>query len=311
MQRLKDEGGVVAVSAAILITVLLAMAALAVDVSASWARKHQLQNGADAAALAIAQNYARGATSGAQATADSYASDNSYGGTTNVTVTGPSGGEVTVKVTDPTYQHWFGPVIGKDSSEIGAEATAKYGWPTGGSTFPLTFSYCEWHAQTGGLSSTTPQVIKLSKKSGSDCTGPSGLPLPGGFGWVDPSGGCTKASMINNILSSDTGNSPPSACSASDFDALIGTTILIPIFDNATGSGTHGEYRVYGYAAFTFLDYDFKGTYKGNGTITSSECKSAERCIKGYFTHYADLNEVLEIGVGGPQLGAAVVTLEK
>ena len=104
--------------------------------------------------------------------------------------------------------------------------------------------------------------------------------------------------MIGNILNSDTGNTPPSGCTPNDFDGLVGKVILIPIFDQATGSGTHGQYRIYGYAAFKFTGYYFSGTYKGNQI-----CSGSQRCISGYFTRYVDLNEVLDIGPG-PQLGA-------
>ena len=37
--------------------------------------------------------------------------------------------------------------------------------------------------------------------------------------------------------SSDTGNTPPGGCNPSDFDALIGKTILIPIFDQTNDLG--------------------------------------------------------------------------
>ena len=58
-------------------------------------------------------------------------------------------------------------------------------------------------------------------------------------------------------------------------------------------------------AAFTFTGYYFAGSYKGSGT----SCKGPDRCIAGYFTHYVDLNEVLEVGPS-PDLGLSIVTLE-
>ena len=62
MQRLrKDERGAVAIIVALVMVVLLGFAAIAVDISAMWAEKRQLQNGADAGALAIAQDCAKGA----------------------------------------------------------------------------------------------------------------------------------------------------------------------------------------------------------------------------------------------------------
>jgi Flp pilus assembly protein TadG len=316
MQRLmrrfwKDDQGAVAVIVAIVMTVLLAMAAVSIDATASWARQHQLQNGADAAALAIAQNCARNACGSPATTAQTYVNSNSYDSPALASVLGPSAGVVTVHATDPSFQHWFAPVLGPDhdSSVIGAEATAKYGWPVSGTTLPITFSWCEWNTQTGGLGSTTEHVINFTKKSVSVCTGPSGLSVPGGFGWVKTTtpGKCDTASMINQIIGSDTGNVPPNGCTNANFLALLNTVILIPIFDQYAESGANATYHVYGYAAFKFTGYYFNNTFKS----PSPPCSSPNRCLKGYFTRYVDLNEVLEIGTIGPQLGAAIVTLVK
>ncbi|MFH5878250.1 pilus assembly protein TadG-related protein [Arthrobacter sp. NA-172] len=53
------EHGAVAVLIALLMVVLLVFAALAIDVGSMYAEKAQLQNGADAAVLAIAQDCAK------------------------------------------------------------------------------------------------------------------------------------------------------------------------------------------------------------------------------------------------------------
>lgn len=58
MRSLTDEAGSVAIVVALALTTLLGMAALAVDVGSLLAQRQSLQNGADAAALAIAQQCA-------------------------------------------------------------------------------------------------------------------------------------------------------------------------------------------------------------------------------------------------------------
>ena len=55
----ENERGVIAPLAAILMVALLGFGALAVDVGAMYSEKAQLQNGADSAALAIAQTCAK------------------------------------------------------------------------------------------------------------------------------------------------------------------------------------------------------------------------------------------------------------
>ena len=57
--RAGDESGAVAVVVAITMTVVLAMAALVVDVGSIQARRAQLQEAADSAVLAIAQQCAK------------------------------------------------------------------------------------------------------------------------------------------------------------------------------------------------------------------------------------------------------------
>jgi len=54
-QRLRRDDGAVAVITALLMVALLGFAAVSVDVGANYAERRQLQNGADAAALAVAQ----------------------------------------------------------------------------------------------------------------------------------------------------------------------------------------------------------------------------------------------------------------
>ena len=61
MRRVSDdERGAVAVVVALVMVPLIAFAAISVDVAGLWWDKQQLQTGADAGALAIAQDCARG-----------------------------------------------------------------------------------------------------------------------------------------------------------------------------------------------------------------------------------------------------------
>src|SRR5689334_6511602 len=55
VRRLRDESGAVTVIVALSMTVLLGMAALVIDIGAAEARKAQLQDAADAAAVGLAQ----------------------------------------------------------------------------------------------------------------------------------------------------------------------------------------------------------------------------------------------------------------
>jgi len=309
MQRVTDERGAISVVAALLMVVLLAFAAITVDVAALWATRQQLQTGADAGALAIAQACARGDCGAPDQTAQDFAVSNVDDGAATGTVTSLTSSQVRVE-TSADREHWFAPVLGADETTLTARAAVAWGSPTGGTAvLPLTFSWCEWSGQTGGAmpSGTTVRTIEFPKTSDlpDPCTGPSGLPVPGGFGWLTADDGtCEATSAISQLMASDPGNSVPSSCSPDDLVELRDRTVLLPIYDVAAGTGSNATYQIYGYAAFTIKGYFFGSQY-----VWNKPCQGNERCISGYFTRYVELSESFDYGPSAPQLGAAVVSL--
>lgn len=311
----ENERGAVAVFVALLMVALLGVAAVSIDVGALWAERRQLQNGADAGALAIAQDCARGACGDPTGTANQFAVANNPATATAATPTASvtlAPGSVTVS--NATVQdHWFAPVLGIDESGISASATARWGVPTSGTAvLPLTFSWCEWKAQTGGGSptGTVERTIIFTKDSGTGCTGPSGNAVPGGFGWLPTdTGTCNTTSALAQILSSDTGASIPTGCSSADFQKMVGSKVLLPIFDHATGTGNNATYRVYGYAAFKITGYRFPSV-----SYNATQCESPSRnCVRGYFVEFVDIASAFTYGTtpGAPDLGAEVVRLTR
>ena len=311
MQRLNTDRGAVSVMMALLMVPLIAFAAVSVDIAATYSDRQQLQSGADAAALAIAQDCARADCRVPAQTAQALAAANMGDGAAAATVTDPAlrpaSGRVTVKNTGTT-EHWFAPIIGFDETDLATYATARWGYPSGGTTvLPMTFSWCEFAKQTGGglPSSTVQHTIRFTKTSGTGCTGPSGLAVPGGFGWltVDP-GTCNTTSAVGAVLWTSAGNAVPSGCAPATFEALRDATVLIAIFDQSGDSGSNAWYRVHGYAAFKITGYHFAGTYRWN-----SPCAGEDRCIRGYFTSFSTLSETFTYDLAAPRLGASVVDL--
>ena len=119
-------------------------------------------------------------------------------------------------------------------------------------------------AQTnnGEISGTEERTIFLSKKSGTGCHGSSGLAVPGGFGWVkqDPSGTCNAKSEIGGLLYSDPGNNQK--CTNEQFAALVGETILLPIFGRDDGRDPENNQQTSGITIFSNDPCDKPG--KGN-----------------------------------------------
>jgi Flp pilus assembly protein TadG len=308
-RRLAGERGASAVLLALLLVPMLGFTAVTVDIGAVYAERARLQAAADAAALAVAQDCARGACGDMLATARALVAANDDGVATAQPVLGSRPTSVTVSGGKPV-QHWFAPVLGIDSTRVSASATVAWGAPGAGTAvLPLTFSWCEFEQQThGGLpSSTTVHTIYLTKSSDTvGCTGPSNNVVPGGFAYIDTDPGkCQASSAINGRATSKSGNSVPSACAAADFAAWVGKTVLLPLFDDSGGTGTNAWYRVFGYAAFKITGYFLGSQYK----TSPQPCNGSARCITGYFTRFVDLSERFTWTADGPDLGAAILRL--
>ncbi|WP_029433860.1 pilus assembly protein TadG-related protein [Blastococcus sp. URHD0036] len=310
--RAGDERGAAAVLISLLLVPMLGFAAIAVDVGAVYAERARLQVAADAAALAVAQDCARGACGNMQATADALVAANAGEATTAPPVLTSNPSTVTVTGRHPT-EHWFAPILGIDSTQVTASATVTWGAPSAGTArLPLAFSVCEFAQQAGGgfhgvPSGTTVRTIRLTKTSGTvGCTGPSRNIVPGGFGYLvtDP-GHCRATGAVGGRSASSTGNTPSSDCQPADFAALVGTTVLLPIFDESGGTGSNAWYHVYAYAAFKITGYFLGGQF---GT-TPRPCTGNERCISGYFTRWVELSDDFTTSPTAPDLGAELLRL--
>ncbi|MDV6300698.1 MULTISPECIES: pilus assembly protein TadG-related protein [Dietzia] len=311
MLRIDDDRGAIAVLIAILLVPILGFAAISVDIAATHAERQQLQTGADAAALAIAQDCARKNCGAPTDTAQSLATLNSNSGDAVASldsVPTESSGRVTVR-TSAVRQHWFAPVLGVDSTELATSATAGWGSPTGGtSALPMIFSLCDFNRYSvDGRPSGREQVIVTTPAetcSGSADNSPTYL--PGGFGWLetDVKKSCNATTRIGTRAESEPGNTAKHC----DLSTIRDRTILVPIFDDADpdergGQGRGAWYMVYGYAAFTVTGYHF------SGQSWNPPCSGNKRCISGYFTTMLQEDPDFDYGPGGPDLGAAAVVL--
>lgn len=309
MRRMKtDERGVTAVIVAICATVLFGVGALVIDEGAARQERRELQNGADAGALALAQDCAKGACTNLDAKAVSYAGFNAVDGASRATANTISGNGVQVITrtqdagantdgNDHTVDFYLAPVIGgPQGAEVSATATARWGAPSGGTTLPLTFSLCEWQALVaGGVFSTTPRVILFHdpnqsnlKQGAPACpSGPAGQDIPGGFGWLALiSGTCSTTVNAGNWISYNPGNGVPNTCSPSDWQ---NKDVFISVYDNILSQKDPGWanqcskdpcYHIYGVAEMHITGYHFPGN------TWNQPCKSSQSCIAGYFIKF-------------------------
>jgi len=318
MQRMTDDRGAVGVFLAITMVVLFAMLGLVVDVGALYDERRQLSNGADAAVLAIAEGCARQVIacneSTATAIADDFADANADDGAAFVddVMLDVSGRTVRVELSTldaeggRLLEPVFAEVVGYEGTTVGASATAIWGYPSSmRGVLPLIISQCEF--PIGMPVPSAPTVLRFHEGNNSDpCNAQAGQDtdgddrLSGGFGWLDTISGCSLDMVAGGWVDADPGSSPTTGCSPSDFLALLGTEVPLPIFDDLKGTGNNGEYHISGFAMFHVTGYNFGGQYKVN-----PPCSGSTRCVSGYFT----TGIVTDGSVGGINRGIYLVKL--
>lgn len=310
----RGERGGISVIVALSLVVLLGVAALVVDVGALYAERAELQNGSDAAALAIAQNCAVGSCGTPSATAQTFVNSNAKDNAANVDApTFPTPTSVRVRATtrdaggSGSLALMFAPLLGIDRETVSATSTAAWGSPAGGpAVLPLAFAPCVFNLSGGR------QVIETHGNTGSsNCTSisPSGATLPGGFSWLSGSTGttCSANLTINTWVPSSPGASVPSACSSILAPSLVGETVLLPIYGDKTGTGSGASYRLTGWAAFRIYGWRFPSNDMNNNTAAGPKCVGNCNGIIGEFVRFASLDEGFTLG--GPNMGATVVSL--
>ena len=329
-----NERGGIAVIVAILMVVLLGFAAISIDVAKLYSERAQLQNGADAAALMVAQKCARNEAdtncSATSSMAADLANKNAVDGLSNVKGIALDKPGRTVQVTagakEPgtttnSVSTLFAGVLGIPTSEVSASSSVRWGSPIEGtSPFPLAFSVCQVSGMVGGA---TQLLQNHSANANTDCLlGPAGKTVPGGFAWiVQSSGQC--GGLVNlaiNQSGSDTGNDGPSNCDAiltkwaGDLAAGRTVTVLLPVYEDVSGTGAGASYDLVAFASFSVQGWAFSGAdklplvYRNTSSDNSLDCKGNCRGIIGKFVNYVSLSDGYKLGPVSPY-GATVVEL--
>jgi hypothetical protein len=345
MQRMRSDDGAVAVLVAILAVVLFGFGALVIDVGALYAERRQLQNGADAAAFAVAEACAAGDCGPYQANAELFADGNASDGFSRVApgevcgstdaglpacanppadLVGSGYVRVRTRTQEPDGTNLVPPFLatvldpGYQGTEVSATATVVWGAPGGiDAELAVTFSQCEYEKLTKDADGNTiyatepydPALERTIYFHDSTDAGTCGAGPSG----ADLPGGFgwldadddCSAVIENGWTSADTGASASKDCKAA-LNALLGQTVLIPVFDYLNEeSGTNGGYHIWTYVGFVLTGYRFPGASYPDGA--NAPCSSSQTCIRGYFV------EVVAPAMGpvtdGPDQGVRVVQL--
>lgn len=321
----ESERGAAGILVAVMMLVLIGAGALAVDVGQVYAERAELQNGADAGALAGAQlcSVAGGCTQAdANTVARALANQNSKDGASNVrSVTLSVPGEVTVSTSTRNAANGsgflsklFANALNTPDIGVGARATASWSYPTHGvSILPLTFATCEFHED--GL----PHKI-LTQGGGSgatDCNGrnPSNQIIPGGFAWLKPDGatGCKVTAEVGQWSKTSTGASVPTGCDALFNASLVGQTVALPVYAyTCTGilspcTGNNVKYMIQKWAGFKVQGWKFPGnSYDPTNVFTTSE-----KGLYGTFIGYSADPSLFSGGSTVPNGNVTVISLKR
>jgi Flp pilus assembly protein TadG len=322
MMRRSERGGV-AVWVAMSIIPLLVVIALVADVGMLYWEKGQLQNGADSAALAVAQNCGNdpaGCSAEANGVAANFAGSNVNDIEANASISefSVSGSSGSVRVTTSTLEggataiaHPFTSLFAPGATTVTATAKAVWGVPVSGQTIPLAIAECELAERLATVGSTPPTRILIRNDTNATC--PSGG--AGGFGWLADAD-CSVQVADDGVVLGTVGNNENGTGCPTDFAlSLLGTTVLVPLYDYSAGTGASPtdpvRYTISRFAAFYITGVKPRGgasaVYLGGSPLTPVFPGPA-RGIQGYFVRYVELSEALEIG-NGPNYGLMVVRL--
>ncbi|MEV8129927.1 pilus assembly protein TadG-related protein [Pseudarthrobacter oxydans] len=304
------ERGAAGVMVAVMMVVLIGAGALAVDTGQIYAERAQLQNAADAGALAGVDicSVAGGCTQAdANAVAEALADSNSNDTKTTVQSVDLSvAGEVTVTTSTKNgttgagfLSKMFASALNAPPVTVGATATAKWLYPTKGVTvLPITFAPCEF--KDDGL----PHKI-LTQGGGSgaqDCNGlnPSNQIIPGGFAWLNPDGstGCNVTAEVGEWSETSAGAAVPNGCidlfNPSLNPSLANSTVALPVYKYTcdgmpaaqfgTCNGSSVQYFIEKWAGFKIQAWNFSGQAKYDPTNVFG---GSEKGLYGTFVAYS------------------------
>jgi Flp pilus assembly protein TadG len=264
LSRLREERGGIAVMLALLMPVLFGAAAIALDTAAVWSARQQVENGADAAVIAVAMDCARNQCSDMEAVKQTateafFANNraaklsNLGSGEGNVSV---NGRQVSVEQTRPwVVNHFFAAALGQGTGELSVQSYAE--WAPAASAnadVPLGISLCTYRTALASSPPTATLPLSNAINTTTTCAGPTSgsAAVPSGQALSVPdSGSCRTQSARGQNVPVPTSSASLGSCTSTYFTSLVGRDIWLPVWDAATQtSAPSPTFRVYGYAAF-------------------------------------------------------------
>lgn len=253
----QDEQGSILVYFALFLIVLLGFGAIALDGSNAYVQQRQMQNAADAAALAGARAAALDESTGTiDYKINQLATAN---GAQQVSWHFTQSGQGVEVTAEKTFETAFARLFGLETMTARAVSEVAYGpAAAAGDLLPMAAT-CEDH--------TFWQIYRLWDKKQT---------APGNFGWLDWNGvPVGNSELVQNILHPSysgvwhIGDLIPAGPGVKNSSGVrnalnqwIGKHVTVPLYDEITGRGANARYHVCGFAEFVLTGYNFHGSHK-------------------------------------------------
>lgn len=299
------EDGVIAVLVAVSMVGLLGAVALSVDVGRIYQERRELQNGADAAALAVAHDCASGDCGASTSTADQYARANAGDGLAGVDFVDIDHGAQKVTVgtltessgTGNTFPMTFAQIVGFNGLTVRAQATVAWDGLKAGSALPILVREALWSDVSPGRLSTLEEVmsgtapadrlVTIAHRKDRDPADPGNAV----FEWLVGSVGCSVDVEVGELVqhrAPPPDPVPPSDCQGAALGDILDHVSLVTFFDGDLDSGSNSK-TVSGIGALYVTDI--------------LECGDESYCITGYFIS----NLVVDGPLGGGEFGVSAI----
>lgn len=297
--RSDRDRGVILVWFAAFALVILGSGALVIDYGALWSERRQLQNGADAAARAVAIDCAKTMCVQSQATALNYAQLNAADSSALVRLCGrgagltacaqlPPGIPVAAGYVQAVTSTWnpgnsgspdkvqflLAPFL--DALQVGrtvsASATVIWGGLNAANVLPVVISKCSfdplWIAADGSLSIPSTQIEILANQNQSCLAG-----WTSGFDFLRDSTGTCGTLPVRIVLGGtelEAGSEGVLPACRPVIEALKrnGQTFVTPIVSSRTPPGSGSKYKADGFVTFQLCGYALGGGYIENSCST-------------------------------------------
>ena len=273
----KEERGSIAIIAAVAFLPIALMLAVVTDTGRAWVAKHTLQNGVEAGAVAVAQEWSTGGRSCTQSALRLVTADGTGPANTECSVTGTSFNGVVRVQASQDMKILFSSLLGRATSRVMASTGVKISAASGlNRAWPIAL--CAEHPAVkawllSGMTSNVAARITFSSIDPACTGGVSGnwtvLDFNGGENsnieteqWV--TGGYPSVVRVGDVVPGNPGVPSTSL----GINAKVGNSVLMPLFSKAQLVGSKAMYTIAGFAQAKLISAQLSGaTSQRNITI--------------------------------------------